>query len=325
MVIALLACGGAPPPTVDAGVLTTRNGDLFLDGATLLSLDVLAGQPTTELDDELVAALRPAAGREIAVVLPPDLPIWIVRKVVGSAREAGVVPTEIGAIGAPERFPLADPLRYGLETACDAPRDVKSTEPLVTLSVQSGQDGAWVLATAQFLPSFGGAASDAVDGLPETCVSVPSCDTIYSQDAALRAACEQGGGEHRVKLGGEHGCLLPIARRPEEVGMWRAELPSIVGRLGLADRPLLLVMPEARTRLDAVLAVLGGFRDAGANVPPLGLSLLVEGNDGPPMCDAEVRDAATLAAAGARWLGGLRLAANEEAAVTATTGSPPPR
>jgi hypothetical protein len=71
--------------------------------------------------------------------------------------------------------------------------------------------------------------------------------------------------------------------------------------------------------------VLGGFRDAGANVPALGLSLLVEGNDGPPICDADIRDAASLAAAGARWLGGVRDAAAEEASVTATAGSPPPR
>ncbi len=323
MVIALLACTGAPPPNEDAGVLTTRDGELLLDGAPILNLGVLAGQPTTELDDGLVAALRPAAGREISVVLPPELPIWTVRKVVGSAREAGVVPEEIGAIGSPERFLLADPPRYGLETACEAPRPVKRAEPLVTLSIQSGQDGAWVLATAQFLPSFGGAASDAVDGLPETCIAVPPCDEIYAGDAALREACAQGGGEHRVKLGGEHGCLLPIARRAEDVAQWRAELPPVIGRLGLSDRPLLLVIPEARVRLDAVLAVLAGFRDAGANVPPLGLSLLVEGNDGPPFCDAEVRDAAALAAAVARWLGTRRAAASGEAAVTARSAAPP--
>jgi hypothetical protein len=110
-----------------------------------------------------------------------------------------------------------------------------------------------------------------------------------------------------VKLGGEHGCLLPIARRPDDVGIWRAALPSVVERLGLSERTLLLVMPEARVRLDALLAVLGGFRDAGAKVPPFGLSLLVEGNDGPPVCDAAVRDAKALDAAGARWLGGVRL------------------
>jgi hypothetical protein len=307
MLLALLACAGAPPPTGESGVLTTREGQVFLDGAAIVSMDVLAADPTTELDEELVAALRPASGREIAVVLPPDLPIWIVRKVVGSAREAGVIPKQIGAIGSEERFPLVDPPRYGLETTCETPRAAARTEPLVTLSVQSGQDGAWVLATAQFLPAFGDGAGDAVDGLPATCVTVPPCEALYAADDALRAACEQGGGEQRVKLGGEHGCLLPIARRPDEVGAWRAELPALIERLGLAERPLLLVMPEARVRLDAVLAVLGGFRDAGANVPPFGLSLLVEGNDGPPVCDAAVRDAKTLSAAGARWLGGVRL------------------
>src|SRR5262245_13276927 len=222
MLLALVACVSSPPPSGERDVLTARNGDLVLDGATVVSLDALAGDPTTALADEVVAALQPAAGREIAVVLPPDLPVWIVRKVVGSAREAGVVPTAIGAIGSSERFPRADPPRYGLETECDAPRAVTSTEPLVTLSVQTGPDGAWVLATAQFLPSFGDAASDAVDGLPETCLAVPACDALYARDDALRAACEQGGGDRRVKLGGEYGCLLPIARRPEDVAQWRA-------------------------------------------------------------------------------------------------------
>jgi hypothetical protein len=319
MFLSLLACVSSPPPTGGPAILTTSDGALVLDGAEVLRLDALAADPTTELDDDLVAALRPAAGREIAVVLAPETPVWIARKVVGSAREAGVVPSAIGAIGATERFPLADAPRYGLETACEAPRAVRSTEPLVTLSIQNGADGAWVLATAQFLPTFGPSPGDAVDGLPPTCVAVPGCDVLYATDATLRAACEEGGGDHRVALGGAHGCLLPIARKPDDVSLWRAELPAVVASLDLGSRPLLLVMPEARVRLDAVLAVLGGFRDAGVNVPPLGLSLLVEGNDGPPPCDAQVRDAAALTAAGARWLGGMRRA------VTALTGSPPPR
>ena len=99
--------------------------------------------------------------------------------------------------------------------------------------------------------------------------------------------------------------MLPIARAPADVARWRAELPGVIGQLGLAEQPLVMVMPEARVRLDALTAVLHGFADAGAPVPAVGATLLIQGNDGPPVCNATVRSAADLADAGAAWLGAL--------------------
>jgi hypothetical protein len=40
--------------------------------------------------------------------------------------------------------------------------------------------------------------------------------------------------------------------------------------------------------------------------PAVGVVALIEGNDGPPACDAPVRDATGLALAGAAWLGSAR-------------------
>jgi hypothetical protein len=322
MILALVAACDSPAPDPSGlGILTTRETAVVLDGVKVGDLGHLASDPTSELDPTLVSALEQASGRSIAVVLPRDTPLWVVRRIVGSAREAGAEPVEIGASDNPERFPLSDAPRYGLETVCDAPRAVKGAEPLVTLSIQTGADGVWVLATAQYLPVLGDAPSDVVDGLPPTCLDVPACDALYATDGVLREACAAGGGDHRVGLGGPSGCLVPIARTPDDVGRWRSELPPVLSSLGLGGRPLLLLMPEARVRLDAVLAVLGAFRDADLPVPAVGLSLLVEGNDGPPVCNADVRDAAGLKVSGARWLGELRRSG--AATVTPAAASPP--
>ncbi len=48
----------------------------------------------------------------------------------------------------------------------------------------------------------------------------------------------------------------------------------MIGALGLGAHELMIVMPEARTRYDAVLAVLGGFADAGFAVPPVGFTAI---------------------------------------------------
>jgi hypothetical protein len=247
--------------------------------------------------------LASSAGHPLQVDVPTDLPFWKLRRVLGSAREAGLGPASF-RVGGGDAVPVVAPERYGLGFRCPSPLAVRGAEPLVTLSVQSGADGAWVVATATFLPV---GPDGPVDGLPPQCLTVPACDAVYPDDER-RAACARGDGARRVDLGGEWGCLLPIAKAPEQVSEWRRLLPGLVERLGLRDRRLRVVMPEARIRADAVAALLQGLSDGGLPTA-LGAGSLVEGNDGPPVCTAVVRDARTLGLAEAAWLGSVSAAA----------------
>lgn len=304
----LLACATSPstpprlPPGLPADVVVVRvaDGNLEVGGAPVAPFADLDHAPTDDDDPVLARALAAAHDEPVLVELPPDTPFWKVRKVLGSAKVAGTGPIWLSS-GGSEAFPLAASPRYELGGACETPIAVTGARPLVTLSLQTGADGAWVLASARFLPVT---AKGPVQGLPDECLSVPSCDAVYAA-GPLRAACEAATGDapERVDLGAEIGCLLPIARSPEEVATWREELPAVIGALGLGAQELLVVMPEARTRYDAVLAVLGGFVDAKADAPSVAHTLLVEGNDGPPVCNAPVRTARALEEAGARWVG----------------------
>lgn len=294
-----------PAPDTERSWLRVEGDALALDGAPALAWAELEADPTDEVQPAVVTALEGASDRPLWFELPADTPFWKLRKLVGSAKEAG---HPVAGLAVHDRRDQAvtwlPPARYGLAGTCSEPVVVKGVEPLVTLSIQSGADGAWVVATATFLPVTD---KGPVDGYDDPCLAVPACDALYPE-GPLREACllgEAHGGERRVELGGEHGCLLPIAREPEQVEVWRTDLGEVVRRLGLADRKLLVVMPEARIRVDALVAVIGGLAGAGARAP-VGSTMLVEGNDGPPVCTATVRDRATFEAAGARWLGGRR-------------------
>ncbi|MCA9491476.1 MAG: hypothetical protein KC621_16205 [Myxococcales bacterium] len=299
--------GAAVRPVVDTdrAWLRVEGEGLTLDGTEVLPWSALEADPTDEVQPALVTALEGASKAPLWFELPADTPFWKLRKLVGSAKEAEHPVAGLAVAGQREQgVSWRSPARYGLAGTCSEPVPVTGVEPLVTLSIQSGADGAWVVATATFLPVT---AKGPVDGYDDACLAVPACDALYPA-GPLREAClvgEAKGGERRVELGGEHGCVLPIARQPEQVDVWRTDLVEVSQRLGLADRPLVVVMPEARIRLDALVAVMGGLTAAGAHAP-VGSTMLVEGNDGPPVCTATVRDRASFEAAGARWLGGRR-------------------
>lgn len=304
------ACGSgggapAPEPASDRAWLRVEGESLALDGAEVLPWSALEADPTDEVQPALVTALEGASPRPVWFELPADTPFWKLRKLVGSAKEAEHPVAGLAVSGQREQgVSWLAPSRYGLAGTCSEPVAVKGVEPLVTLSIQSGADGAWVVATATFLPVT---EKGPVDGYEDACLAVPPCEELFPE-GPLREACVVGeakGAERRVELGGEHGCVLPIARQPEQVDVWRTDLVEVSQRLGLQDRPLLVVMPEARIRLDALVAVMGGLTAAGARAP-VGSTMLVEGNDGPPVCTATVRDRASFDAAGARWLGGRR-------------------
>lgn len=303
----LLACGGPAIDVPPGTVLVRVDEEGAHVGAAVVDQRTLQSDPTRDDEPALVELLAPSAGSPLLVDAPADLPFWKLRRVLGSGREAGLSDAAFRVAGTSDPVEVLRPDRYALGFRCAAPVSVSAIEPLVTLSVQSGPDGAWVVATATFLPV---GPDGPVDGYPPECLAVPPCQTLFSEPGDV-AACEVGGGQRRVDLGGEWGCLLPIAKAPEQVSEWRRLLPGLVDRLGLAGPRLRVVMPEARVRVDAVAAVLLGLRDGGAR-SALGVESLVEGNDGPPVCMATVRDRAALSAAGAAWIGGVRAASQPE-------------
>lgn len=312
-----------PPSSVPGGAQTlwVDEGDtLRLADREVLHWSVIAEAPTEPDEETLTAALRAGAERPLWLSLPPETAFWGLRRILGSAREAHTGEVFLSARGSEEVFPLAQPPKNPFSSDCAAPVPVTGVEALVTLSLQRGVDDAWVIASARFVPVT---AQGPTDGLPPECLAVPPCETLFPE-GPLRTACQSEAGKpaaERVTLGGERGCLLPIAKQPADVASWRPELARLIGKLGLAERSV-LVMPEAWTRLDALLAVLGAFVDAGLPAPPVGIRALVEGNDGPPVCNATVQDAAGLAEAGARWLGAHRPAPTEAAPAPEAGKSP---
>jgi hypothetical protein len=313
MVPLALACHSAtPPPGVPADALHLDRSDdaVRVDGKEV-RWDTFSRDPTEVVDPDLSAALATSAGRALWVDLPPDTEFWAMRRILGSASDAGSGSVWVGS-SASEAFSMSPPPKFAIASCQEAPIPVEGVEPMVTLSLQTGREGQWVVASARFVPiTTQRGAKVPTDGLEPGCL-VADCAKAFT-DPALVAACEEGGGVERVELGASNGCFLPIARAPEEVARWRAELPGVLGALGLGERAMKVVMPEARSRVDAVLAVVGGFVDARLPPPSIGTSVLVEGNDGPPVCNATVRDRAALDLAAARWLGSLRPAAPPEA------------
>jgi hypothetical protein len=181
-------------------------------------------------------------------------------------------------------------------------------QPRVTVALQQSAEGSWAVANARFLPVVDGIPTD---GLPSECLAPMDCG-MFSGDQ--QAACEEGRSTPfagRVELGGSVGCLLPFLNRPNELALWTDELTPVLTGLELTAADPVLVSPEARVRWDVVVTMLRGFAAAGLPVPALGQPL-VEGNDGPPMCTADVRDGAGLRAAGAKRAGTLMGPKGEE-------------
>ena len=318
LVLWLLACfSSAPPaPLAPAGLpddalrVTLVEGDVVLApvngpaGAPVLQV------PVRTLDREPVDATQPVLVEGLAGVggvwidLPGDTPWYRVRKMIGSARAAGVPAIWLGVSNEAAAPVLAgEEPTIGLKMSCrNGPLAWTGVQPRVTLAIQRSAEGTWVVANARFLPVVDGVPTD---GLPPECLASVTCADRYA--GAEAEACEAGRVEPfagRVELGGEVGCMLPFLGPETPLASWVDALPPVLKSLTLDAGDPVLVSPEAKVRWDAVVAVLRGFPDAGLPVPALGKPL-VEGNDGIPMCTADVRDGAGLRAAGARRAGTL--------------------
>lgn len=308
MLILLMACGllSTPSPVPElpegAATVTVAGEGVRVDGTEVVTFEVLEVDPVDAVDPSLREALegRPAAW----LSLPAELPWYRARKLVGSASAAGVAQRWLSIEGGPAAPVMeGEPPRSRLQVGCaSGPVPWTGVAPRVTVALQRSTDGTWALATARFVPVVDGVPTE---GLPATCLAPMACSALYQGDDA--EACEAGraeGARSRVTLGDEVGCLLPLIRKGGDLAMWEESLPRVLRRLGLDEGPTVVVSPEARIRMDVVLATLDAFAAVDAPGPTLGRPL-VEGNDGAPLCQAEVRDAASLRRAAARYAGAL--------------------
>lgn len=312
----LAACGSGGPSVPDglgdAGIvvrvvdgafeLRPASGGEALGRVDWSQLDI---DPVDASHRELVDAMKGASG--LWIDLPPALPWYRARKLLGSARTAEVEPVLLSVQGRDGTLRSGKEPEIGLKMTCrEGPLEWFGVQPRITVALQSSREGSWAVANARFLPVVEGVPTD---GLPSECLAPHQCEDWYT--GADAEACGVGRAarfDGRVELGGPVGCLAPFLRSPDDLASWTAELPPVLKGLGLDGTEPVLVSPEARIRWDTVFTALDAFPRAGLPVPALGKPL-VEGNDGYPLCTANVKDGAALSAAGARRAGTLLQAA----------------
>jgi hypothetical protein len=159
-----------------------------------------------------------------------------------------------------------------------------------------------VRASVRFRPGvIHGDHSVPVEGLEPACWAATSCDVLLAESWA-RTACRAAQSEQvepvvRVPVGTESGCLAPLWKGTRPQG-W--EIGKALAALGASGHDVQLI-PEARARWDVVHATLSSLDDT-LGLPHLPLSLL-QGNDGPPQCDAPARTLADVERAAGTWVG----------------------
>ncbi len=312
LILTLLACGAqstrtpAPSQRPDAVPDTAvhvglSDGQLTVDGVAIVGL----------ADTDLTNGIHPPlldklSGAGTAWITAPADAEWLyVRKLFMSAREAGVGELWLGLEGADQAFGQPGPSTASINNTCkDGPLTISDVATALSLSIQTGSDGTWAIGTARFRPIvLKGEAEVAIVDLPTSCWAPTSCQ-IFEDGTA--AACEEAIAleplDARVPIGGEVGCLLPIIKEPGDAAAWRGQLRKVMKNLQISPDTETLLMVEAKAPWESVTSILGAFADRGARMPSLGTPLL-EGHDGPPICDAPIRDAASLRSARGIWLG----------------------
>ncbi|MEN0065449.1 MAG: hypothetical protein AAGA48_25105 [Myxococcota bacterium] len=312
LLLTALACfsrpvPGVPDQAVKIAVTPTR---VSVDGTAVGEFSVLEANPVDEDVPDVRLALDSFEGRPAWIELPGDSGFFIARKLINAARRAGLDPVVLSVTGGKRAYPVQRAPSYALGGPCpEGPQAIAGTQPLVTVWIQSGRAGSWLLGEVRHLPLVGeGTNAVATDFLEDACLQKPDCDALYSGERR-RKFCTSDPGPQEVRLGGDvSACLVPIARQPADAAEWPEGLARHIERLGLAKQPLTKVVPEAQTPVAAVVATLEGFRTAKAPIPAVPTRLLFEGNDGPLACTAPsavIQTAQDLEDSGARYLGSL--------------------
>lgn len=315
----LLACASAPttapapspppePVTAPAGIsaaalhILATGAEVHLDGVAAAPYVDLLAEPVNDHHAPLVDAIRATDANAAWLQAADDAEWYVVRKLIGSAQQGGVEQQWLATGDGASAYGPQRPVRAHSSVRCPDGVRVAGVDVAYTVSVERRGAESWARATARFralVPQNG--ARVAGELVPDSCWEGVTCEGLFD-DAEQLAACKSGGGEDSVALGDTHGCLLPLEKSPADRERWVRELPITLKALGVADTDDVIVVPEARARYGTVLAVLAGFEAAGMRSPSLALTL-VEGNDGPPVCNAPVRAAAQLHTAAGRWAG----------------------
>jgi hypothetical protein len=288
----LSACGGPRPLEIAIG-------------KDQVSVDRIAAVPVRELDaypldadlPPLATALADKPPQPFTLTAGGEDPWYRVRTVYLTTSKAGFGPATFeldGVRGGPTRTPPA-----GGSPGCASSVAATGARPTFRLDLLGDPAEAWVELSARFHPVIGGVVTD----VPNECWSGPACDQAFPAGPAREACLGGEGGEapDRVTLGGKTGCAASLAKGAAD-GAWAKDLTETLRGLGLTDADTVVISPEPRIPYRRFVEATEGVRAAGLPFPHIP-DAMVQGNDGPPPCTAEIRDAAALALAAARWYG----------------------
>lgn len=313
----LLACGGDPPPVVRppgvpeaAAFLRYSGNDLKLDDVVIAPWQELThegDQPFEPLLDALDDRLVKEAGTWVA--LPSNASWGEARRSIHTVYQAGAGPVWLGAMGAGEAFGPLDnrPPGRPILSCPEGPLEVVGVAGRLALELHADDAQTWTLAHVRFKPKIKGEGDEVkvAELLPLACWKPASCDVLVRPE--LVDACRQGAAAStsvpdRVEVGGSVGCALTLGKGSGGHAGWRQEVPKLLGGLGLDAATGVMLLADENVALDPILSVLAGLSTHGITNPQLGM-LRMGSADGAPTCTADVKDAAALELAGARWLG----------------------
>jgi hypothetical protein len=231
----------------------------------------------------------------VRIGAPSDTAWYRVRTLLQTARMSGRA--DIRLVSADEVMgPLRTPPVW--VPLCNHVEIARSAAPLIRLDLQHGPEGDWIMASARFQPLGEQGLLDTTDA----CWKGITCAEAWPA-GPLRDACELGareGAVERVTLGGPIGCAAPIAK-PGTGDDWAQELTTNL-KLWRLERADVLLSTEPAVSYGRFVEATLAIGRAGYGFPLLP-EALIQGNEGPPVCDAEIRDAGALAVATARWYG----------------------
>ncbi len=291
----IMACSQAPVG-LDVSITATS---VQVQGADVVPLREIDAWPLDADLPGLTAALAGVPPQPYTLTARDNDPWYRVRTVYLTATKAGLGPATFVGGGGVSGPTSARPAG----AACAAGASATAARPTTRMDLFGDRAEAWVELSARFHPVLDGFAAD----LPLECWTGPACDLTYPAGSA-RESClsgEREGAADRVTLGGASGCAAPIAKA-EGDGSWASDLTTTLRGLGLSAGDRLLISPEPLVPFQRFLEATRAVTAAGVAFPTIPESM-VQGNDGPPACTAEIRDAEALGLAAARWYGANHL------------------
>ncbi len=254
---------------------------------------------------EALASLVRASAAEAVIIDAPAEARWLhVRQVAISAREGGATSLywRLGQLTVGPTVP-EERSSGRLAGACRGERlPVIGVDRRYTVNLEANAEVSWARASVTFRPVVDDGEPTPFEGLEPACWQAASCDALLegpgARDACDAATSGSEPGRARVAVGGSSGCLAPLWKGTRPAAWTIGEALTGVG----AKEHDVQLVPEARVTWDVVHATLVNL-DETLGMPHLPLSLL-QGNDGPPVCDAPARSTPDVLRAAGSWVGG---------------------